>query len=150
MKLIQINQDYAHALLKHIPLETTHLIIAQSLLPFLYQAGVCAGRTFDVLMSRLPFKVLQTHLDTLKSQYPQSPTLADFRVPTFLEEMEENALRKARKIITPHRKIAHLFGNQSHLLEWNNPPKTTHASLHPMSKHPQKEPTVLLFPVVSM
>jgi glycosyltransferase involved in cell wall biosynthesis len=143
---IQINQAYADALLKHIPLETTHLIIAQSLLPFLYQAGVCAGRTYDVLMSRLPFRALQARLDTLKTQYTQSPTLADFRVPSFLEEMEENALKKARRIITPHREIAQLFGNQSRLLEWSNPPKTPDSSSQPMSKHPQIEPTILLFP----
>ncbi len=66
--------------------KATHVVVQQNLLPFLWRAGVLGGRTFDVLMTALPLKNLQTQLDFAASLHPESKTLADFRVDVVKEE----------------------------------------------------------------
>jgi hypothetical protein len=78
------------------------------------------GRTFDVLMHRVPIKLLEQYLDDACRLYPQSTTLAEFRAPRWFAAAEEEALSAARTIITPHPQIAALFENVSRL-SWNAP-----------------------------
>ena len=106
---LHTENQWASYCLKHIPIESTHLIISQTLLPTLYQAGVCAGRTFDVLVTRLPLQKLQQKLDTLHQKYPQSATLNDFRADSDLLMFENQAFKQARWIITPHQYIMKCF-----------------------------------------
>lgn len=100
---------------------TTHLVVMQPLLPFLWQSGVLGGRTFDVLMTRLPFADLHAQLDQAAQQHPDSPTLADFRADAALVVAEQEALQSARQIITPHRAIAQRFLHKVKLLDWHLP-----------------------------
>lgn len=111
----------AKSMARHIPVECTHLVVVQHLLPFLWKEGVLGGRSFDVLMSRLPMERLHERLDFAKSLYPDSLTLKDFRASQDIIEAENKALTKARRIITPHGEIADLFANKCIRLDWHLP-----------------------------
>lgn len=115
---IKLDKNIAMAAAKQIPLESTHLVISQNLLPFVFETGILGGRTFDVLMTRLPLEKLHERLDFAHSKHPESVTLNDFRASQYLIELENKALTKARKIITPHAEIAELFRNKVEKLSW--------------------------------
>ncbi len=110
---------------KSLSYDVTHLVVMQNLLPYLWQSGVLGGRTFDVLMTRLPIADLQLQLTAAYEIYPESPTLGDFRADRALLELERQALQSARKIITPHRQIAALFFDRAILLDWQFPEMIT-------------------------
>lgn len=119
----QLKEDekLVKALIRKIPIETTHLVVSQNLLPFLYKYYALAGRTYDVLMTRSSIKQLQFDLDVAYAKNSDSPTLSDFRAPDRIINLESKSLGNAMKIITPHRKIAAEFCN-SEILEWNIKP----------------------------
>ena len=87
----------------------THLIIAQPLLPHLWRFGMLRGRSFDVLLDRLPIDALHDLLDARRARHPDSPTLGDFRAPASIAEAERAALGAAARLITPHRAVAACF-----------------------------------------
>ncbi len=118
---LSFDRKIARAVAKKIPIDSTHLVISQNLLPFLEELGITGGRTFDVLMTRLPLKEIHHRLDDAHSIYPQSQTLNDFRAPEMLVNLENKALNKARKIITTHTEINQLFQNKSIKLDWKIP-----------------------------
>lgn len=118
---LQLDKRIALSAAKLIPIECTHLVIAQNLLPFLLESGCLGGRTYDVLMTRLPFEKLHQQLDAAYEQYSDSPTLKDFRASQAIIHLENKGLTQARKIITPHRGIAALFQNKVTLLDWAIP-----------------------------
>jgi len=101
--------------------EHTHLVIAQNLLPFLWRDGVLGGRTFDVLMVRLPIAHLQAQLDLAARLHPESTTCADFRAPRWIAEAEAAALAAAEHWITPHRAVAELAGDRAIVVPWKMP-----------------------------
>jgi hypothetical protein len=106
---------------RSLPFSATHLVISQTLLPFLWRDGVLGGRSFDVLMTRLPLADLQATLDRAARAWPQSPTLADFRADPALLEAESEALAAARRWITPHSEVARLAGAKAEKLAWHLP-----------------------------
>ncbi len=103
---------------RRLDAEHTHLIVAQNLLPFLWRDGVLGGRTFDVLMTRLPIHDLQRALDHAAQLHPKSATCADFRAPAWLGQMEAEALAAAARWITPHSAIAELAGERAEIVPW--------------------------------
>lgn len=119
--ILQLDKKIAVAASKKISVDSTHLVISQNLLPFIYETGVLGGRTFDVLMTRLPLEKLHKRLDYAYSIHNESPTLKDFRAPQYLVDLENKALTKARKIISPHSEIAEIFKNKIERLEWKLP-----------------------------
>lgn len=121
---LQLDKKIATAAARQIPIDSTHLVISQNLLPFIYETGVLGGRTFDVLMTRLPFEKLHERLDFAFNIHSESPTLKDFRADKELIETENKALTKARKIITPHSEIAEIFKNKVVKLNWETPLST--------------------------
>jgi hypothetical protein len=123
-KLLQLDAKIARAAAKKIPVNCTHLVVSQNLLPFLYAEGVFGGRTFDVLMTRLPFEKLHQKLDFAHSLHPESATLNDFRVGSDWVNMENKALNAAQKIITPHSEIAEIFKHKCIKLTWKLPAVT--------------------------
>lgn len=127
--LLHLDDRVAQAMIKYIPIECTHLVIAQNLLPAVWSRGILGGRTFDVLMSRLPMETLHRRLDSAFQSFPESPTLKDFRAPDSLVAAESLALTRSRKVITPHAEIAKIFVHKSILLEWKTP--TTHTTYTP-------------------
>jgi hypothetical protein len=98
--------------------DVTHITTMQQFLPHLWRDGHLGGRTFDVLMTSLPLAVLQNRLDEAAALHPESPTLNDFRADYRLIEAESEALRHARKIITPHSEIASLYPHKTVMLDW--------------------------------
>ena len=121
---LQLDKKIAIAAARQIPIDSTHLVISQNLLPFIYETGVLGGRTFDVLMTRLPFEKLHERLDFAFNIHSESATLKDFRADKELIETENKALTKARKIITPHSEIAEIFKNKVVKLNWETPLST--------------------------
>ena len=109
------------ALAQHTPYQTRHWIVAQAYLPELWRSGWLGGRTFDVLMTRLPFAELHCALDEAAKVHPNDPTLRDFRAPLRTVQDEADALNSARKVITTHTGIAKLFGERAHLLNFEVP-----------------------------
>ncbi|MES2555953.1 MAG: VanW family protein [Bacteroidota bacterium] len=111
----------AWKLVQSVPVACTHIVVSQNLLPTAWQSGILGGRTFDVLMTRLPMEILHQQLDEAHQLHPESATLNDFRAPETLVNHEQVALNQARKIITPHRAIASVFTHKTVLLDWQIP-----------------------------
>jgi hypothetical protein len=107
--------------------DVTHVTVSQNLLPFLWRDGHLGGRTFDVLMTATPLAHLHERLDGALALHRESKTLADFRADEWLVRAESEALRHARRVITPHSEIAALCRDKALLLDWAMPPeaKTT-------------------------
>jgi hypothetical protein len=101
--------------------DMSHWVVMQNLLPFLWQNGDLAGRTFDVLMTRLPLSMLHDRLDVAAQQHPESSTLSDFRADRSLVIAETEALQAARSILTPHAEIVQEFGQRAIQLPWHLP-----------------------------
>jgi len=110
------------SLLKH---DVTHVTVSQNLLPFLWRGGYLGGRSYDVLMTALPLAHLHERLDAAFALHPESKTLGDFRANEWLVRTESEALRYARRIITPHSEIAALYQDKVILLNWTMPSKRT-------------------------
>ncbi len=101
--------------------DVMHITVQQNLLPFLWETGELGGRTFDVLMTALPMRELQKRLDHAAELHPESGTLGDFRADDRLVDLESEALRRARRIVTPHSGIAKLFPRRGHQIDWSLP-----------------------------
>ena len=122
---LAINKKFVASLAKHIPLDTTHIVVSQAFLPFLYDRSIFGGRTFDVLLTRFPIKELQERLNVTYKMYPQSKTLHNFRANKQVVELEEDALQHASTLITPHADIAKLFDDNIVKLPWILPSAST-------------------------
>jgi hypothetical protein len=115
------SQHIAEAMADDLPFDATHIVVAQSLLPFLWKSGALGGRTFDVLMTRMPLARLHRRLDAASAQHPELATLREYRAAQHLIDAEQEALAAARRVITPHAAIAELFGERAVRLPWTMP-----------------------------
>jgi hypothetical protein len=114
----------ARRLAQAIDYRARHLVVAQSWLPWLDEAGALGGRTFDVVMSRYPLGEVHRMLDAAAAEIGASSTIADFRADPELVEREAELLARARRIVTPHHGIASLFPGRTLLLNWHRPPSS--------------------------
>ena len=128
--MLGFDKNVADAAAQYIPIESTHVVVSQNLLPFIWASGALGGRTFDVLMNRLPIEKLHQRLDLAHANHPESKTLNDFRAPESLVDLENTALTKSRSIITPHHEIADIFNNKSIRLNWQLPAEVTKTETH--------------------
>jgi hypothetical protein len=113
------------AMATRLPSLVAHVVVDQTMLAALWRSGELGGRSFDVVMRRLPMRVLQPRLDDVARRWPESRTASDFRVGSDLLDAEDEALQSASRIVTPHREIAWMFEDRSVLLDWivpNNAP----------------------------
>ncbi|HEY9401113.1 MAG TPA: glycosyltransferase family 4 protein, partial [Pyrinomonadaceae bacterium] len=133
--LLAFHEKLADSYAALLPYDVTHVIVTQNLLPYLWRGGHLGGRTFDVLMTALPLSELHERLDIASSKHPESRTLADFRADESLVKMETEALRRARRIITPHSQVAGLYGGRAVSVDWIMPPPS---SLRPTDARPRK------------
>lgn len=122
--LLRHEARLAEAMARRLPAEITRVVVTQTLLPHLWQAGVLGGRRFDVLMTRPPLTMLHAALDRAARLHPHSPTLGDFRADPAWLEVERAALAAAERIVTPHADIARAFGERAVRLGWARPPQT--------------------------
>lgn len=112
----------AEAFGRRLPPEATHVRVAQSLLPFLWQDGWLGGRTFDVFLTRLPLAVLHDVLDAAARSHSDRYTLREFRAPQALLRAEREALAAASRVYTPHADLARRFPDRAVKLPWVIPP----------------------------
>lgn len=115
----------AEAYAELLKFDETHIVVPQSLLPFLWESGCLGGRTFDVLLERLPLAELHRRLDEALAKFPEQKLLGDFRADPKLVEAESKSLERAAKVITAHRGFASLFPGKSILLDWSLPKATS-------------------------
>jgi hypothetical protein len=144
--LLRMDEQFAAKFARQLPATAVHVVVSQNLLPFLWQSGALGGRTFDVLMTRLPIEELQRMLDTAAAAHAQSPTLADFRAPGAIAMAESEALAAARHWITPHTGIAALAGKRAVLLPWKLPAATP----RPEASGPATPRRKLVFPASTL
>ncbi len=115
------SEHIAEAMAAAVPYEASHIVMAQSVLPFLWKGGALGGRTFDVFMTRMPLAHLHRLLDEASTQNPELATLREYRAPQWMIDAEQEALASARRIISPHAVIAELFGERALQLPWHLP-----------------------------
>ncbi len=120
-QLLHYDQQLAKCYGRWLSYDVTHIIVMQHLLPFLWQQGYLGGRSFDVLMTRLPLSTLQTRLDEAHCKNSSSVTLGDFRTDLALAAAEDQALRAARRLITPHTDLAKQLPDKTTLIDWSLP-----------------------------
>jgi hypothetical protein len=137
--LLAMYEKLAAGYAKRLKYDVLHVVVQQNLLPFLWRDGHLGGRTFDVLMTALPMNELQRTLDRAAELHPESKTLGDFRAEKWLVDAESEALRHARKIVTPHSFIASLFPERAELLPWKT-------SIPTEREIPKNEKPVIVFP----
>jgi glycosyltransferase involved in cell wall biosynthesis len=140
LNLLAMYQALVDNYAAHLRYDVLHVTVQQNLLPYLWRSGHLGGRTFDVLMTALPMTDIQARLDRAASLHPDSTTLGDFRADPELLAAEGDALKNARRIITPHSEIASLFSGRAVLLDWNLP------VAEPAGCVPNDKP-VIVFPV---
>ncbi len=104
-----------------LAVDTRQVVVAQTLLPFLWRDAYLGGRTFDVLVTRFPLEHLHARLDEALTAHPERRLLGDFRAPQWLVEAETEALAAATRIVTPHAAIAALFPGRAVLIPWHLP-----------------------------
>ena len=119
--LLDMYEKLADAYARSLTFDVLHVVVHQNLLPFLWKAGHLGGRTFDVLMSAMPMEEIQRRLDRAAALHRESTTLDDFRADDSLLSAETEALRQARKIITPHTGIAALYPGKAEVIDWKMP-----------------------------
>jgi vancomycin resistance protein VanW len=121
--LLDADARLAAAYARKLGAEHTHLVIAQPLLQHLWRLGALQGRSFEVLLDRLPIDAMHRVLDAARDLYPDSITLGDFRAPEAIAAAEREALGEAVRLITPHRAIAACFlPARVELIDWQAAP----------------------------
>jgi hypothetical protein len=118
----------ARALARRIDWRAGHLVGAQAWLPWLDEAGMLGGRSFDVAMSRYPLAEIHARLDAAAAETGGPATIGDFRADRALVARETALLARARRIVTPHHGIAALFPGRADLLAWHRPPPAAPAA----------------------
>jgi hypothetical protein len=127
--------------------DVKHVVVSQNLLPHLWSEGALGGRTFDVLMTRLPMAEIHRRLDRAAAKYPDSATLGDFRVDPHLVELENKALKNAERLFTPHHEVAQCYPEKTVKLDWLLPEPVPPVS--PLQSN-SDEPGAILFPASAL
>lgn len=122
-----------------------HLVVDQALLPWLWQQGALAGRSYRVLAGTLPMHDISARLDAAATRWPGTSSLVDFRIDPVIADAELTALQAAEEVLTPHTDVARVLRQrfpslQITRLPWHLPPTTlareTTGSLPPVLVFP--------------
>jgi hypothetical protein len=116
--LLEFDRALAQDFANKIPHLADQLVVSQNLLPHLWRSGQLGGRTFDVLMTRLPIDALETILDQVAAMHPESVTLKDYRAAAEIRDAEIEALAAARFWVTPHSQVADIGKERAIKLDW--------------------------------
>jgi hypothetical protein len=117
--LLDFDRRMALALSAKAPWRCSRAVVAQTLLPHLHESGWLGGRSYAVMMTRWPIRLLQERLDAAAARHPESQTLADFRAHEGVAEREWRALERAERIVTCHARLAEVWPEKSMLLPWD-------------------------------
>ncbi|ESQ76674.1 hypothetical protein [Asticcacaulis sp. AC402] len=118
---LKADRAVADAMARGISFRAQHIVVSQTLLPYVWRDGVLGGRSFDVLMTRYPLADIHRRLDAVLALHPDSVTIGDFRAPEALVDAETEALAQARRVVTPHHDIADGFPERAVWLDWQKP-----------------------------
>jgi hypothetical protein len=99
----------ARSYARHLRPEQRELVLDQSLLLPLAEAGALGGRPYEVWLNCLPMAELQARLNQAAQRWPQDPNLRDFRLPLARAERELRALHGAAALWTSHVEVARLL-----------------------------------------
>jgi hypothetical protein len=121
----------ARRLARALTPDVTDVVVAQSLLPFLWREGHLGGRRFSVLMTRMPMAEIEARLNVAAMRHSERRSLGDFRADPALIADERDALAAADAIVTPHAEIAGLFGERAVRLDWTRPKATARTAIVP-------------------
>ena len=121
MRILYESEELARAYARRLRYDVRHLIVSQSLLPFLWREGVLGGRTFDVLMSRLPLAAIHNRLDDAARMHPERTLLTDFRAPNEIVQAESEALEASNRQFTCHLAVAQSV-TRPEMLDWPKQP----------------------------
>ena len=119
--LLKYDELIAASLASLLTFDVSHVVVSQNLLPFLWRDGCLGGRTFDVLMTRLPVTVMQRRLDKILRLHPESKTAGEFRAEDWFVAAENEALAAANGLVTPNSEIAGLFPERAVRIPWQLP-----------------------------
>ena len=111
----------ARAGARKIPITSVRLVVDVSFLAELQRIGTLGGRSYEVLMSRAPIKMIHEQLEGASISDPFATSLSDFRADNERVELEWMALCRASKIITPHHGIAKWLesrGIKAEIIDW--------------------------------
>ena len=117
------------------------VLVDQAYLPSLPLQGALAGRRLAVWMTALPMQHIMQTLDRASAQWPDEPSLADFRADAQAAQAEMQALNAAHTIVTAHHAVANWARSTLHAkvieLPWKRP-EIDHpsAAVHPSSDAP--------------
>src|SRR5690606_8835595 len=109
------DRKIAKRVIRNIPIEATHLVVSQTLLPFLHEFGALGGRSYDVLASRQSADEIQKQLDRAFDLHPDAKSLNDFRCDQRIRTNEMHALEAASSIVSPHGFIQKTYKNATNL-----------------------------------
>lgn len=109
----------ANAWKRELEKHAGNLIVQQSLVPFLWKAGLLQGREFEILLSHLPMDLMHERLEMAGRELP-TPTLREFRADEDLVEYERLALAGAAQLVTAHAELKALFP-RARKLDWKIP-----------------------------
>jgi hypothetical protein len=115
------DRKFAAVYAARLPYHVNQLAVWQNFAPFLQADKTLGGRRYEILLWRAPRHVMHEELAIARDHYPECKTLGDFRSSAVLVEAEHAALEGARRIVTPHTKLARLFPEKTVLLRWNWP-----------------------------
>lgn len=104
--MVQAEAWQASLAARQLRVTDTAVLVDQAYLPSLWQAGALAGRRFAVWMPAMPMQGIVQQLDQAAAQWPDEPSLADFRPNDEMQAAEQQALAAAERIVTPHHAVA--------------------------------------------
>jgi hypothetical protein len=124
--LLALDRGLALTYARELAPQADRVVLPLNLLPHLWAAGALGGRRYTVLLNRSPLAMLHVQLDRARALHPHSATLGDFRADPALVAAEEQALRGAALLVTPHRAVALFcraqYGVQVEQIDWQAPP----------------------------
>ena len=94
-RLLAADVRLAAAMASRLSYLHTHLVVSQALLPHLWRLGALQGRTFEVLMERLPLHCIHEGLDRYANPRDDPPAPEEI-VAAEREALDEAALLHAR------------------------------------------------------
>ncbi len=129
--VVQGQHALAHAYARRLGPEHTRLVVDQALLAPLWLGGHLAGRRYEVLMHSLPMREIHARLQAAGERWPEDASLRDFRADPGWLDAQDQALRQAAALVTPHREIARMVrlrqpGVPVKLLPWVPPAWVDH------------------------
>ncbi|MBS1723826.1 MAG: VanW family protein [Armatimonadetes bacterium] len=118
---LKADRSLALAMARALGPEATHIVIDVRYLATLWREGVLGGRTYDVLLTRWPLRLIHGRLDEAAEKNPDRVLLSDFRAREEEVDAEWAAIQGADRVFTAHSYVAKELGPNVEKLAWALP-----------------------------